>query len=75
MRHITKTDIINHTHTTFGIKLSDRMKKPQLIVAYQQLTANLKLLNPVITNTNPLQPNTPAGHLQQCQAPWLFTSE
>jgi hypothetical protein len=39
----TKADIINHAFATFGIKLSDKMKKPQLIVAYQQLANNPKL--------------------------------
>jgi hypothetical protein len=34
---------------TFGIKLSDKMKKPQLIITYQQLATNPKLTNAAIT--------------------------
>jgi hypothetical protein len=69
----TKTDIINHAHATFGIQLSDKMRKPQLIAAYQQLASNPKLTNPP-TNNPP--PNQQGGRNTQRQAaPRPFTSE
>jgi hypothetical protein len=68
----TKSAIIEHGFATFGIRLSDKMKKPQLIIAYQQLTANPKLTSP--------QPTAHLGgqssnHPNQRQAPHPFTSE
>jgi hypothetical protein len=71
-RRTTKTAIIDHGFATFGIRLSDKMRKPQLIVAYQQLAANPKL--------NPPQPNPPSigqqpNRPRQQSAPRPFTSE
>jgi hypothetical protein len=66
-RRTTKTDIINHAHATFGIQLSDKMRKPQLIVAYQQLASNPKLNAPRSTGTS--------GRPQPRQAPRPDTSE
>jgi hypothetical protein len=71
-RRTTKTDIINHTHSTFGIQLSDKMQKPQLIVAYQQLTTNPKLTGPQTPNPQPTQSTT---RPRQRPAAQTFTSE
>jgi hypothetical protein len=60
-RHTTKTNIIKHSYATFGIRLSDKMKKPQLIITYQQLTANPKLTNPTANTPQTTSPNPPAG--------------
>jgi hypothetical protein len=68
----TKTNIINHTHTTFGIQLSNKMQKPQLIVAYQQLATNPKLTSPT---ANATQPAAMKGQNQQQPAPCPFTLE
>jgi hypothetical protein len=71
-RRTTKTDIINHTHSTFGIQLSDKMQKPQLIVAYQQLAANPKLTGSQTPTPQLIQtPTCP----QQRPAAQTFTSE
>jgi hypothetical protein len=71
-RCTTKSAIIDHGFATFSIQLSDKMTKPQLIVAYQQLAANPKL--------TPTQPTTQTGgqlptRPHQRLAPRPFTSE
>jgi hypothetical protein len=71
-RKTTKTDIINHAHSTFGIQLSDKMRKPQLIVAYQQLAANPKLTNP---QPPTMQPRQTGPRPRQRQPTQTFTSE
>jgi hypothetical protein len=71
-RHTTKTAIIDHRLATFSICLSDRMMKPQLIVAYQQLAANPKLTSP---QPNPPQPGQQSNRPQQHPAPHPFMSE
>jgi len=68
----TKATIINHGFATFGIRLSDRMTKPQLIVAYQQLAANPKLTTP---QPNPPQMGNQPNRPQQRPMPRTFTSE
>jgi hypothetical protein len=71
-RRTTKSAIIEHGLATFGICLSNRMTKPQLIVAYQQLAANPKLTSPQpATQTAGQPPNRP----RQRPAPRPFTSE
>ena len=71
-RRTTKTNIIEHAYATFGIRLSDKMKKPQLIIAYQQLAANPKLTTPQPTTS---QNNRPPNRPNQRQPQNTFTSE
>ena len=72
--HTTKTNIIAYAKATFEIQLSDRIKKPQLIIAYQQLAANPKLTPPQ-TLVAIQQPHQPTGNSCQHPAPHPFMSE
>jgi hypothetical protein len=69
----TKATIIEHGYATFSIHLSEKITKPQLIVAYQQLTSNPKLTPPQPTaHTGGPPPNRQQQPLHPFTSEWTI---